>query len=301
MHVVVAGSHGLIGSALVSHLQNQGHQVRRLVRRPATGDEEISWDPERGSIDADGLRGVDAVVNLGGANLGGHRWTPTYRRTIVRSRTAPTALLARTIAGLDDGPRVLLQGSAIGYYGDRGDEVLTESSEPGTGFLVGVVRAWEGAAQPAVEAGIRVAFLRTGIVMSRSGGSFGRLLPLIRLGLGGPLGNGRHIWSWITLPDEVRAIEHLLTAPVSGPVNLTAPRPARQREIVEALARALHRPAVLPVPRMALRAALGPFADDILSSQRAMPTVLGTSGFHFAHPDLPAAVAWVTERELARP
>ena len=304
MHVLIAGSHGLIGSALVEHLAQEGHRVRRLVRGTPACSREVGWDPSSDRLDPESLRGVDAVVNLGGAGLGDKRWTPAYRRTIVASRTVPAALLSRTmaeLAGSTDAPRILLQGSAVGVYGDRGDEVLTEASAPGEGFLADVVQAWEAATAPAEEAGVRVAHLRTGIVMSRSGGSFGRLLPLLRLGVGGQLGSGRNIWSWITLQDQVRAISHLLTAEVSGPVNLTAPTPARQRDVVRAVAQALHRPAVVAVPEFALRAVLGEFADDVLSSQRALPTVLSGSGFEHSHPDLTTAAAWVISREPARP
>ncbi|MBO1750617.1 TIGR01777 family oxidoreductase [Actinotalea sp. BY-33] len=300
MQVIIAGSHGLIGTALVEHLAAHGHQVRRLVRRPARCSREISWDPDAGVLDPEELRDAQAVVNLGGAGLGDARWTAQYRRTILASRTAPTALLSRTLADMDGGPRVLLQGSAVGYYGDRGDAFLTEGSAPGEGFLVDVVQAWEDATAPAEAAGVRVAHLRTGIVMSRSGGSFGRLLPLIRLGVGGPLGRGDNYWPWITLADQVRAIEHLLGTEVSGPVNLTAPSPAPQREIIRAVARALRRPAVVPVPRLALRIALGEFADDILSSQRALPAALTAHGFEHEHPDLASAAAWVTRRPAPR-
>ncbi|WP_199424272.1 TIGR01777 family oxidoreductase [Actinotalea solisilvae] len=294
LDVVVAGSHGLIGSALVDHLAHRGHRVRRLVRRRPETSREIGWDPQRGRLDVAALRSADVVVNVGGAGIGDHRWTPEYRATVLRSRTVPTGLLARTLANLDDGPRVLLQGSAVGYYGDRGEEVLTEASAPGTGFLADVVRAWEGATAPAEDAGVRVAHLRTGIVMSHRGGSFGRLLPLLRLGVGGPLGDGSAVWSWITLVDQVRAIEHLCTADVRGPVNLTAPAPARAGEIVAAVARALHRPALVRVPRLALRAVLGEFADEgVLASQRALPTVLAGSGFEHTHASLDAAAAWL--------
>ena len=297
MRVAVAGSSGLVGSALVTHLTRRGHDVRRLVRRPAAAPDEIAWSAD-GAHDPASLRGLDAVVNVGGAGLGDRRWTPSYRATILRSRTAPTGLLARTLADLDDGPRVFLQASAVGYYGDRGDEVLTERSGPGNDFLAGVVQAWEAATAPAEDAGIRVAHLRTGILMSRRGGSFGKLLPLLRLGVGGPLGDGRNVWSWITLVDHARAIEHLLTAEVSGPVNLTGPTPAPQREIIAEIARALHRPAVVRVPRFALRLVLGAFADDVLASQHAVPQVLAESGFVHVHATLPQAAAWVTGRPV---
>lgn len=306
MHVVLAGSHGMIGRALTAHLTQQGHRVTRLVRRPVVSPAEISWDPAVGRLDPADLRGVDAVVNLGGAGIGDRRWTAAYKRKILTSRTVPTSLLARVLADLATGPgddadrpRVLLQASAVGVYGDRGDEVLTEESAPGEGFLAGVVRAWEDATTAAEQAGVRVAHLRTGIVMSPEGGSFGRLLPLLRLGVGGPLGDGRNHWAWITLADHVRAVGHLLTSEVSGPVNLTGPEPARQREIVRAVARELHRPAVLAVPRFALRAAIGGFADDILSSQRAVPRVLLADGFRFAQPDLASAARWLTRQVRA--
>lgn len=306
MHVVLAGSHGMIGRALTAHLTQQGHRVTRLVRRPVVSPAEISWDPPAGRLDPADLRGVDAVVNLGGAGIGDRRWTAAYKQRILTSRTVPTSLLARVLADLATGPdgdadrpRVLLQASAVGVYGDRGDEVLTEESAPGEGFLAGVVRAWEDATTPAEQAGVRVAHLRTGIVMSPAGGSFGRLLPLLRLGVGGPLGSGRNHWAWITLADHVGAVGHLLTSEVSGPVNLTGPEPAPQREIVRAVARELHRPAVLAVPRFALRAAVGGFADDILSSQRAVPRVLLADGFRFEQPDLASAARWLTRQARA--
>lgn len=295
MQVVVAGSHGLLGGALVQHLVARGHRVRRLVRRPVVSPAEISWNPTAGRLEPADLEGVDAVVNLGGVGLGDHRWTTEYRRQIVTSRTVPTRLLATTLGHLAAPPQVLVQASAVGYYGDRGDEELDETSTGGEGFLPEVVRAWEGAAEPATEH-TRVAFLRTGIVLAPKGGALGRLLPLLRLGVGGPLGEGRNIWSWITVADHVRAVEHLLTSQVSGPVNLTAPEPAAQREVVAAVARHLHRPAVLRVPRLALRVVLGDFADDILSSQRALPRVLQADGFAFEHPRLDDAAAWVTGR-----
>ena len=293
MQVLVAGSHGLLGTALTHRLKEQGHRVRRLVRRPVVSPAEVSWDPVAGRLDPADLAGVDAVVNLGGAGLGDRRWTKDYRREIVESRTVPTRLLATTLGAMADGPRVLLQASAVGYYGDRGDEELDETSEEGDGFLSEVVRAWE-AATAAAGPQVRVAHLRTGIVLAPRGGALGRLMPLLRLGVGGPLGDGRNVWSWITVADHARAVEHLLTSTAAGPVNLTAPQPARQQDVVRAVAHALHRPAVLRVPRVALRAAVGQFADDILASQRALPRVLLADGFTFEHADLAAAAAWVT-------
>ena len=297
MHVVVAGSHGLIGSTLIAHLTAAGHRVRRLVRHPAASSREISWDPYHDVLDPADLRGVDAVVNLGGAGIGDHLWTPTYRRTILRSRTVPTDLLARTLAKMDDGPTVLLQASAVGFYGDRHVEALTEASAPGHGFLADVVRAWEASTAPADGHGIRTVHLRTGILLAPDGGALGRLLPILRLGLGGPLGNGKNLWSWITLHDHVRALEHLLTTPVVGPVNLTGPSPATQRDVVRAVARAINRPAAVAVPAPLLRLVLRDMADELLlSSQKALPTVLEDSGFVWDHPGLEEAAAWLTRR-----
>jgi len=217
MIVVVAGSSGLIGTALVGRLRAEGHEVRRLVRRAPRTPDERTWDPDAGVLDPAALAGADAVVNLAGAGVGDKRLTPARKRVVLESRTRTTGLLARTVAGLDDPPRVLLQGSATGAYGYRGDTRVTEEEPYGTSYLAEVVRAWEAAAAPAVaDPRVRVAFLRTGIVLAPSGGALGRLLPLIRLGLGGPLGSGRQYWSWISLEDEVRAILHLLDAPVSG-------------------------------------------------------------------------------------
>lgn len=300
LHVVVAGSHGLLGRALSRLLTEHGHRVTRLVRRPVVSPAEISWDPDGGRLDPADLDGVDAVVNLGGAGIGDRRWTAAYRQLLLTSRTFPTGLLARTMAATTSGPRVLLQASAVGYYGDRGAELLTERSAPGEGFLADVVQAWEGATRPAEDAGVRVVHLRTGIVVAPDGGPFGRLLPLLRLGVGGTLGSGQNIWPWITLADHARALEHLLTSEVAGAVNVTGPAPGTQRELVTAVARALHRPAVMRVPRWALRAAIGGFADDICSSQHALPEALLGDGFEFAHGDVDAAAAWLIDRVAAR-
>lgn len=289
MEIVVAGSSGLIGQALVARLRAEGHGVRRLVRRPAQGPEERTWDPAAGQLDPAAVAGADAVVNLAGAGVGDKRLTEARKREVLRSRTDATELLARTVAGLDAPPRVLLQGAATGAYGERGADVLTEDEPYGTTFLAEVVRQWEDAAAPAVaHPDVRVAFLRTGIVLAPRGGALGRLLPLLRLGLGGPLGSGAQFWSWITLEDEVGAILHLLDAPVSGPVNLVA-EPATNREVTQALARALHRPAALRVPAWALRLAVGEFSQEILGSVRAVPTVLRESGFVHRHPTIDVA------------
>ncbi|WP_407343876.1 TIGR01777 family oxidoreductase [Pengzhenrongella phosphoraccumulans] len=299
MQIVVAGSSGLIGNALVAELTRGGHDVRRLVRRPPSGPNEIRWDPDAGRLDARDLDGTDAVINLAGAGVADHRLTDKYKQVVLTSRTRTTSVLARTMAGMATPPAVLLQASGIGAYGtyaDRGAEVLDETSTLGDTFFAGIVRAWEGATAPAQDAGIRVAHLRTGIVMAPSGGALGRLLPIVRLGIAGPLGSGRQYWSWISLVDEVRAIVHLLQAPVAGPVNLTTPHPATNLELTRALARAAHRPAVIPVPAFAVRLLLGEFAQEVLGSVRALPQALVDSGFTWTHPDLPDVAAWVTKR-----
>jgi uncharacterized protein (TIGR01777 family) len=294
MRIAVTGSHGLIGSALVPALRDAGHDVVQLVRGTPHGPGEVEWDPAAGSVDLTGLAGVDAAVHLAGAGVGDHRWTPEYKRTIRDSRVLSTRTLARALASLDPVPRVLVSGSAIGYYGERGDEVLTENSGAGEGFLAGVVEAWEREADPAREAGIRVAHPRTGLVMARSGGAFSQLLLLSRLGLGGPLGGGKQWWSWITLADTVAALRHLVESDLAGPVNLTAPDPARNAQVIRALTKAMHRPALVPAPAFALRIVLGEFAGDVLASQRVVPTRLVESGFRFSHATLDEAAAWVT-------
>ncbi|MHB8341705.1 MAG: TIGR01777 family oxidoreductase, partial [Mycobacteriales bacterium] len=239
MRVAVTGSGGLIGSALAGSLRASGHEVLTVVRREPQVPSELSWDPDRGALAAHGLDGVDAVVHLAGAGLGDRRWTPQYKRLILESRVQSTTLLAQTLAGMKRPPQVLLTASAVGFYGDTGDEAVDEASPRGNGFLADVCVAWEDAAAPAVEAGIRVCQLRSGIVASRHGGAFARLLPLFRLGLGGRLGSGRQYQSWIALSDEVGAITFLLTADVRGPVNLTAPHPLPQAEVARALGRAI--------------------------------------------------------------
>lgn len=300
--VAITGSSGLLGSALSAALRARGDQVVHLVRREPREDlpgavREVQWDPVQGLVDRDGLDGITAAVNLAGAGLGDRRWTTGYKAELVRSRVTNTNALCHALAALPEQPR-LLSGSAIGFYGSRGESELTEQSTPGSGFVAGLVRDWEHATWAATEAGLPVAHLRTGIVLSRSGGALARLLPLVRFGLGGPMGDGSQFWSWITLPDHVAAMLWLLDRPsVTGPVNLTAPEPARQKEVVAGLAEMLHRPSVVPAPTIALRLALGEMASEVLGSQRALPAVLLQQGFEFSHPDLASAVAWVTQED----
>jgi uncharacterized protein len=287
MDVVITGSSGLIGTALITALELAGHRPIRMVRGTATGD-QLSWDPIAGRIDAGGLEGIDAVVHLAGAGIGDKRWTDAYRTEILESRTKPTALLASALAGLQRGPKVLLSGSAIGFYGDRGSEMLDETSARGHGFVSDVVVGWEGAAKPAFDAGIRTAFLRTGIVQSKRGGALKKQLPLFKLGLGARFGSGKNYQSWITIDDECAAIIHLLTADLAGPVNLTAPNPVTQAQYVKALGKAVKRPAfgILPpqLPAIALGADL--VEALLLDGQRVLPKQLEASGFTFAHPTI---------------
>jgi hypothetical protein len=298
MQIAVTGSSGLIGTALRAALRDDGHDVVRVVRSapapaPPDGARTVLWDPAAGEIDAAGLDGVDAVVHLAGAGVGDHRWTDEYKREIHDSRTRGTGLLARTLAGLDRPPGVLLSASGVHYYGHRGDEVLTEDSGPGRGFLAGVVADWEAATEPAAAAGIRTVRMRNGVVLTRKGGALARMLPLFRFALGGRLGSGDQWMSWIALDDAIEAIVFLLeNAEIAGPVNLTAPQPVTNRELTEALGRAVHRPAVLPVPRFAPRLLLGrELADEMLfSSMRATPARLEEAGFRFLRPRIDAAL-----------
>ncbi|MFE2046758.1 TIGR01777 family oxidoreductase [Streptomyces sp. NPDC059477] len=289
--IAVAGASGLIGRALVRSLAADGHEVVRLVRREPRGADEVRWDPEAGRVDAAGLDGCAAVVNLAGAGVGDRRWTPEYKARLLRSRVGGTTALAEAVAAMDSPPRVFVNGSAMGYYGPTGDRAVDESAPAGTGFLPEMCVAWEAAAAPAREAGVRTVFPRTGLVVSREGGAWARLFPLFRAGLGGRLGDGRQYWSFIALHDEVAAIRHLIDRDdLSGPFNLTAPEPLTNREITAAMGRVLHRPTLLAVPSPALRAALGEMAGDVLGSQRVLPRRLLESGFVFAFPTIEDAV-----------
>jgi len=300
LQVAVTGATGMIGRQLCAFLSTGGHRVLHVTRRPRPGSSDIGWNPREGRLDSSALEGLDAVIHLAGQGIAG-RWTPQHKNEVLRSRVEGTQLVARSLAGLQHPPKVLVTASAIGFYGDRGDEVLEESSPGGSGFLADVVRRWEAAADPAREAGIGVASFRSGLVLTPTGGAAGRLLPLFRLGVGGRLGSGRQWWSWISLVDETRAILHLLESNVTGPVNLTA-EPARNSEVTRALGAALHRPTALPVPAFALRAVLGEFSADVLGSLRVVPSVLQAEGFTFHHPTIQEAAAWLASSSpFARP
>ncbi|MGX1884185.1 TIGR01777 family oxidoreductase [Streptomyces sp. NPDC055287] len=287
MRIAVTGSTGLIGTALVRSLRADGHEVRRVVRRPARSREEVTWDPKRQYVDAHALAGCEAVVHLAGAGVGDHRWTRTYKKEIRESRVLGTAAIAEAVASLEAPPRVLVCGSAIGFYGDTGERAVDEEAPPGDGFLPSVCVDWEEAAAPAQEAGVRTVFARTGLVVAREGGAWGRLFPLFKAGLGGRLGSGRQYQSYISMHDQIAALRHLIdTESLSGPVNLTAPRPVTNREMTEAMGRVLKRPTLCTVPAPALRLALGEFSADVLGSQRVLPRQLEESGFSFAFPGI---------------
>ncbi|MGW6715107.1 TIGR01777 family oxidoreductase [Streptomyces globisporus] len=289
--IAVSGSSGLIGAALVRSLRADGHEVARLVRRPARTGDEVEWDPKRGYVDVAGLVGCDAIVHLAGAGVGDHRWTEEYKREIRDSRVLGTAAVAEAVASLDTPPRVLLSGSAIGFYGDTGSSPVDESAPPGDGFLPSVCEEWEAATAAAEEAGVRTVHARTGLVVGREGGAWGRLFPLFKAGLGGKLGNGRQYWSFIALHDHVAALRHILdTESLTGPVNLTGPRPVTNAEVTAAMGRVLRRPTLFPAPAPALKLALGEFAEDVLGSQRVIPAKLLDSGFSFAFPDIDGAI-----------
>ncbi|CAL9404271.1 Epimerase family protein [Streptomyces sp. enrichment culture] len=289
--VAVAGASGLIGSALVRSLTADGHEVVRLVRRAPRAPGEVRWDPERGQVDAAGLAGCDAVVNLAGAGIGDRRWSTAYKDRIRRSRVLGTTALAGALARLEPRPRVFVCGSATGFYGETGERAVDEGAPPGEGFLPALCVEWEAAAAPVREAGVRTVFTRTGLVVARGGGAWGRLFPLFRAGLGGRLGDGRQYWSFIALHDEVAAIRHLIDRDdLSGPFNLTAPHPLTNREITAAMGRVLRRPALLAVPAPVLRAVLGELAGEVLGSARVVPARLLESGFRFAFPDIEGAI-----------
>ncbi|MGV0780247.1 TIGR01777 family oxidoreductase [Mycolicibacterium sp. XJ775] len=292
--IAIAGSSGLIGSALVSALRAADRRVLRIVRRAPSNGDELFWNPDTGEFDAGALNGVDAVVNLCGVGVGDKRWSGAFKQSLRDSRIGPTEVLAGAVA--DAGVPVLINASAVGYYGDTRDRVTDESAPEGRGFLAGLCADWEAATAPAVAAGCRVVLLRTGLVMSPSGGMVNRLKPLFSLGLGARLGNGRQYIPWISLEDEVRAVLFAMTTEsLSGPVNLTGPAPVTNAEFTAALGRALNRPTPVMVPGFALRTLLGEIADEgLLIGQRAIPAALERAGFSFHHNTVGEALAYAT-------
>ncbi|MGW3108511.1 TIGR01777 family oxidoreductase [Streptomyces sp. NPDC001100] len=289
--IAVTGASGLIGSALVRSLTADGHEVVRLVRRAARAADEVCWDPEGEYVDAAALDGCDAVVNLAGAGVGDHRWTDAYKKTVRDSRVLGTAALAEAVAALDRPPRVWVNGSAIGFYGETGDRAVDEDAPPGDGFLPSLCVEWEEATAPVQEAGVRTVFARTGLVVAKDGGAWAKLFPLFKAGVGGRFGDGRQYWSFIALHDEVAAIRHLIdTEGLSGPFNLTAPNPLTNREITAAMGRVLRRPSLFTVPAPALKLVLGEMSGDVLGSQRVLPKRLLESGFTFTFPEIEGAI-----------
>lgn len=293
--VLISGASGMLGVALRRQLAERGTPVVQLVRRGPIGENELAWNPAASPAVAnpEPLEGCAAAIHLSGASIAGHRWTEVYKRELFSSRVDSTRALAGLLAGLRTPPRTLIVASAIGIYGDRGDELLDESSASGTGFLAGLCQQWEEAARPAREAGIRVVHARFGVVLGNGPGALGKMLPVFRLGLGGRLGSGRQWLSWVSLDDAIGAILFALETPdMTGPVNFTAPNPVTNLEFTKALARHLHRPGILPAPAFALRLALGEMADEaLLASARVVPRALLTAGFRFVHPTLPEALA----------
>src|SRR5947207_4913333 len=298
MKLLLTGSSGLIGSALMPALRVDGHTIVRLVRG-SPGRDAARWNPDEGVIDRGALADVDAVIHLAGESIASGRWTPARKARILDSRVQGTGLLAHALSTLEHKPRIFLSASAVGFYGDRGDAVLDETSPQGRGFLADVCADWEDATRPAADAGIRVVTMRTGVVLSGAGGALQKILTPFRLGVGGVLGAGTQYMSWIAVDDVVGAIQHLLVAaPGAGPINLVAPNPVTNRAFTKTLGNVLSRPTLLGVPGFALRLALGEMADEmVLTSTRAHPALLLASGYRFRYPDLEDALRHVLERE----
>lgn len=292
MSVAVTGSRGLVGSALVPFLTTEGHRVLRLVREAAGGPDAVRWDPASGIQDPARLARVDAVVHLAGENIAARRWTEAQKDAIRRSRVEGTRRFCEALAELPQPPRVLVAASAIGVYGDRGEEMLTEESAPGAGFLAEVCREWEAAAEPAQRAGIRAVHLRFGMILSPQGGALGKMLTPFLLGAGGRMGSGRQYMSWVAIDDAIGAVLHALaTGDLRGPVNVVAPTPVTNAEFARTLGRVLRRPAMMPLPAFAARLAFGEMADALLlASARVVPVKLQASGYAFRFPDLEAAL-----------
>lgn len=291
MQIVIAGASGFLGGRLVPHLRAAGHQVTQLVRRPPRHPGELRWDPAAGLLDASALAGKDAVINLAGAGVGDQRWTEQYKRTLRTSRVDTTQTLAKAIAAAGaDGPRVLLNSSAVGFYGDTGDRPVDEQSPAGEGFLADLCQVWEAATRPAEDAGARVVLLRTGLPLAKDGGLLKPLYLQFKMFAGGRMGGGRQYLPWMSLPDWLDAVVFTLDRDLAGPVNLTGPEPVTNAEFSAALAKVLHRPNLLPVPGFALKAAVGEFGGEALASQRVLPGVLVREGFPFAHRTVEAAL-----------
>lgn len=295
LRIALSGASGMLGGALLTALAADGHTLTRLLRRAPRGPGELRWDPARGDLDAAALEGLDAVIHLSGENIAAGRWNAARKARLRTSRVGSSALLASRLATCARPPRALLCASAVGFYGDRGDERLDEGSAAGQGFFPALCRDWEAAASPAAAAGIRVVHLRFGVLLGAEGGALGRMLPIFRLGLGGPLGSGRQWLSWLSLEDATRAVRFALAnESLAGPVNLVSPAPVRQRDFARALGRALHRPALLPAPAFALRLLLGEMADAaLLASAAVHPGRLEAAGFTWRHPRLDDALAAV--------
>lgn len=289
MHIIAAGASGFVGSRLLTELRAGGHRVTQLVRHAPSGPDQVRWDPDGGKLGTAVLRDVDAVVNLCGAGVGDKRWTPAYKELIRTSRVRPTELLAKSCA--EAAVPVLVNASAVGYYGPRGDEIIDEKAPAGTTFLAGVCVDWENATAAATAGNVRVVSIRTGLVLGREGGLLPKLGLLTKLFANGRLGSGRQYYPWISATDEINAISFLLTADVAGPVNLTAPVPVTNAEFTRELGRALHRPTPWVVPKIALSAVLGEFAGEVTTGQNAVPTALLDAGYTFTHPTLPEALA----------
>lgn len=296
MRILISGASGLIGSALTPLLQSQGHDVVHLVRRAATSEREVAWDPAHGSVPIEAVDRADVIVNLAGASIGAKRLTSGHKREVLASRVTATRTLASAIAQTG-GKTTLLQGSAMGYYGDAGSQTVTETSPPGEGFLAEVCVAWESAARPAADAGARVATMRTGLVLAAHGGFAQRLLPLVRRGLFGGFGAGDAFQSWITLHDHCRAIAHLIEADIEGPVIMASPHPVTDAELVAALSAAYGKRPGFKAPTWALRLAVGEAITDLLNSQRGEPLVLDGSGFTWDHPSIAEAARWVAQAD----
>lgn len=288
-HVLAAGVSGFLGTALVTALRAAGHDVTRLVRRPAARADEITWDPGTGYLPADALAGVTAVVNLAGAGVGDKRWTLQRRQLLLTSRVVPTTLLARALAATGRPEVPLINASAVGYYGDRGEDKISTADPAGHSFLAGLCVAWENATAAAKEAGHRVVHLRTGIVLDPGGGALDQMLLPLSLGIGGPIAGGQQWWSWITRDDWVRAVVHLVSSEINGPVHLSAPHPRRNGSAMKALAHAKNRPGFMPIPLFAVKIVAGQFAEELAISQKITPDDLLADGFEFRWPELEAA------------